>query len=321
MRILMATQNYHANVNGAAVFAVRLAEGLVDAGHEVMVLAPSERREAYVMERNGVAVRALAAFPLGHDAFVTPFPRRAIETAIDEFVPDVVHLQDHYPLCHAALKAARDRGLPLLATNHFLPENIISQVALFRRFPRIAGRLMWRQVLAVLNAAAVVTTPTQTAADILVRAGLRRPVEAVSCGVDAERFSPATRPGEDLRARYGLRPDLINFMYLGRVQGDKNLEVLVDAMYRLPEEARGRLLLAGKGDLVGKLRARAEHLGLDGHVRFAGYVPSADLPGVLASADVFTMPSKVELQSIATLEAMAAGRPVLAARRTLKKSP
>jgi 1,2-diacylglycerol 3-alpha-glucosyltransferase len=314
MRILMATQNYHANVNGAAIFTVRLAEGLVARGHQVMVLVPSERRRPYRVSRNGVALQGVGALPLAADVFVTLRPGRAVERAFDDFDPEVVHIQDHYPLSRSVLRAARARHLPVVATNNFLPENIITQVPPFRLMPHAIARVLWQLDLAVLNRADVVTTPTETGAGILRGQGLRRPVEVISSGVDVRRFAPPTDAGRDeLCARYGFTPGQTHFLYVGRMQGDKNLDVLLDAMQRLPVAAGAQLMLAGKGNLLAGLRRRAAQLGVDGRVVFAGYVPSADLPGLLAAADVFAMPSMVELQSIATLEAMAAGRPVLAA--------
>lgn len=54
-------------------------------------------------------------------------------------------------------------------------------------------------------------------------------------------------------------------------------------------------------------------MGLTDRVRFTGFIPNADVPGLMNSVDVFVMPSEAELLSISTLEAMACGRPVLLA--------
>ena len=111
---------------------------------------------------------------------------------------------------------------------------------------------------------------------------------------------------------YGLDQERVLFLYVGRVDRDKSLEVLLEAL-RERDRDDVQVGIAGHGSALESLRARAQRLALRRRVAFAGYVPAPDLPALLNSADIFCMPSEVELQSIATLEAMATGRPVLAA--------
>jgi glycosyltransferase involved in cell wall biosynthesis len=73
------------------------------------------------------------------------------------------------------------------------------------------------------------------------------------------------------------------------------------------------LAIAGHGLYEPLLRKQMQALGLEGRVVFIGFVGPEDLPALYNSADIFIMPSPEELQSIATLEAMACGKPVLAA--------
>src|SRR5439155_23320461 len=100
-------------------------------------------------------------------------------------------------------------------------------------------------------------------------------------------------------------------LYVGRLDRGKRIAVLIHAFHRLSREDL-QLPIAGRGRHGRALRALAERLALGRRVVFTGFVPDEDLPGLLNSVDVFVMPSEAELQSIATLEAMATGRPVLA---------
>jgi len=316
VRILIAGQTYHPSTNGQAVFTTNLAEALVCAGHDVLVIVPSERFHAYRQMRNGVCVQALLALrlaPAPADVHVALRPTGQVGCMLDAFQPDLVHIQDHYPLSRSMLRQSRRRGLPLVGTNHFLPENIIAQVRLFRHAPGVAGRVLWNTVLEVFNQLDSVTTPTRTAAAILREQRLRPPITAISCGVDLDRFHPD--PAIDrasLRRRYGLDPRKILLLYLGRVDQDKGLDRLIWAFQRLGR-ADLQLAIAGKGLHLKALRALVEQLALGQRIVFPGYIPEADLPALFNSADIFVMPSAVELQSLATLEAMATGRPVLAA--------
>lgn len=315
MRILIAAQTYRPATNGAAVFAVRLAEGLAASGHQVHVAMPSDRGRPYVDDERGVRIHALPALslaPLYPEIHVTLWPGREVRTLLDGVQPQVVHIQDHYPLSRAVLVASRARGLPVLGTNNFLPDNMIPQLP-FPASRALAEQLLWRMVLDVLGRADLVTAASETSARILRARGLRVPVEAISSGIDLERFRP--QPGLDraaVRRRYGLDPERTLVVYVGRLDRDKRVDLLLEALART---GRGdvQLAVAGRGRDGGALVARAQRLGLGQRAVFLGYVPDEDLPALLNSADIFAMPSQVELQSIATLEAMATGRPVLAA--------
>jgi glycosyltransferase involved in cell wall biosynthesis len=316
MRIVIAAQTYRPATNGAAVFANHLATGLARAGHEVVVLMPSNRVRAYEERWEGVRIRGVAALPLlpfYPEIYVTLFCGREVGRLLDALQPDVVHIHDHYPLSRAVLGASRARGLPVVGTNNFLPENLVSQMPALPAGRALLERLLWKMVLDPLDRVEVVTAASETSAAILRQQGLRPPVRAISCGVDLGRFHPdPTVDRAATRWRYGLDPGRAVFLYVGRLDPDKRLDVLLHAMQRLLREDL-QLAVVGRGRQMGALQGLAARLGLDAQVRFTGYVPDDDLPALLNSADVFVMPSEAELQCLAALEAMATARPLLAA--------
>jgi glycosyltransferase involved in cell wall biosynthesis len=103
-------------------------------------------------------------------------------------------------------------------------------------------------------------------------------------------------------------------MFVGRVDQEKRIDLLLQAMARLSRKDL-QLAILGTGRYDEEIHQLASELGLDvdRHVVFTGRVSGEDLPRLLNAADLFAMPSEAELQSIATLEAMACGLPVLAA--------
>jgi phosphatidylinositol alpha 1,6-mannosyltransferase len=88
---------------------------------------------------------------------------------------------------------------------------------------------------------------------------------------------------------------------------------LLRAFARLPAALGARLEVVGMGSLRPALAGLATTLGVGASVRFLGAVDDDPLLAAYARADVFVMPGTAELQSLATLEAMAAGLPVVAA--------
>jgi len=138
-------------------------------------------------------------------------------------------------------------------------------------------------------------------------------VSVVPYGVDG-RFVP--RPARaDLRGRHDLGPGPVA-LFFGGLKPRKNLPMLLDVWTRVaPLHPEARLLIAGGGPLLGRLRALAERRGLAGSVRFTGYVAEAEKADHFSLADLFVFPSAMEGFGLAVAEAMACGLPVVASDR------
>jgi 1,2-diacylglycerol 3-alpha-glucosyltransferase len=315
MRIVLAGQAYFRPDNGQATFTVQLAHGLVRAGHEVLVLAPAPAGEtAGRKELEGVQLHTFKAWHLPHNANITLGQRREMTRVVRSFNPHVVHIQDHYFLSRTAVSIAKQYNYRRLGTNHFLPENLADNFRIPRSLQPLAERLLWAQMLSVYRQLDAVTAPSHTAVKILQTQKLDLPLRAISCGVDLERFHPRNDfDWEAIRRKYGLDPNKTLFLYVGRVDREKDIQIIVRALAQLPRTDI-QFGIAGKGSYMADLRQEIRHLGLDdGRVVLMGFVSDEDLPLLLNTADVFTMPSPAELLSIASLEAMASGLPVLAA--------
>jgi glycosyltransferase involved in cell wall biosynthesis len=161
-----------------------------------------------------------------------------------------------------------------------------------------------------------VTTPTETAALILRSHNIQAPVVPVSCGVDTRRFRPAFEHEQAfLKRSFGFDHSTSIFLYVGRHDCEKRVDLLIRAASLLRQKGCTdiRLVMAGQGAAREQLESLARSCELGQQASFLGFVPSDDLPRLYRAADIFAMPSPEELQSIATLEAMASGKPVLAA--------
>jgi len=316
MRLLIVGTTYRPAHNGQAIFTTQLAEGLARRGHAVTVAVPGPRGPS-CFERNGVVVHVLPSVSLDRwhpDAALPLMPHRALRAVMAAAKPEIVHVHDHYPLSRAAVRLARGMGVRVVGTDHFVPDNLKPYLPAVRWAGRAYDRLLWWWMLDLYNRLDVVTAPSETAADLLVRSGLRVPVRPISCGVDVGRFAPMTDLNRAAwRRRYGLDETHMLCLYVGRLDGEKGVDVLLHAVSLL-DRGTVTLAIAGKGAARPALEQLARALELGNRARFLGFVPDEDLPALLNSADLFAMPSTAELLSIATLEAMACGRPVLAAR-------
>jgi glycosyltransferase involved in cell wall biosynthesis len=214
----------------------------------------------------------------------------------------VVHVQSHFGVGRATLRAATERGIPVVATNHFMPENLLGYAPIPRRLRASVARWAWRDLVRVYRRAWVVTAPTPRAAALLTANGLPGEPLAISCGIDLDHY----RAGRTSPPAAGT-----TVLFVGRLDKEKNVDELIRAVALLRPDVR--LEIVGDGACRASLTAIAGGLGMLARTRFHGFVSDHDLVAAYQRADVFCMPGTAELQSLATMEAMAAGLPVIAA--------
>lgn len=310
LTIVIGCDTFAPDVNGAARFAERLAAGLVDRGHDVHIVAPAASRKhgTWIEEHEGRKMtahrlRSWRWYPHDWLRFALPWTSKAnARRILDEVKPDVVHFQSHIVVGRGLAAEAQKRGIRIIATNHVMAENIVEFSLLPKFLQKTFIKLAWADARKSFDRAEAVTTPTQKAAEFLEASTGLRGIHAVSCGIDAHDYTP------DFSPRTGNR-----ILFVGRVTGEKHIDVLLNAMKLLPAELDARLQIVGGGDQLKNLQALAETLGIADRVEFLGYVSDEELRQAYTRATVFAMPSIAELQSIATMEAMASGLPVVAA--------
>ena len=313
MRILIAGTTYYPALNGQSVFMVNLAEGLARKGHDVVVLFPLSR--SLSRKRNGVQLESFASISLGffHEESYLPVLFHKVRQVFDGFQPEIVHIQDHYPLSWSVVRQAKKRRLKIVGTNHFGPVSLEPYIPGALWLKPILDRLLWLWMLGLFRRLDYVTAPSPAAVDVLRTLGLKVPTQAVTCGTDLSRFFPD--PSVDrmaCRAQYGLDQHRTVFLYVGRVDQEKRIDVMLRAVGLLQRDDI-QLAIVGQGAALSQLQELAKSLRLEDRVCFTGSVPNQELPQLLNSADVFAMAGEAESLSIASLEAMACGLPVLLA--------
>ncbi|MGU3503000.1 glycosyltransferase [Mycobacterium sp. C31M] len=306
MKIALCGETYPPDINGAAIFSQRLAVGLAAKGHEMHVIAPSPSGESYREVRHGVIIHRIPSYrypwhPTFRIADISR-ARAAVSEVLDEAVPDIIHIQAHFLVGRLSAIEAGRRNIPLVATNHFMPENLRWQLPV--RVPNwmygTIKSIAWRDLANVLRKADAVTVPTSHAVEVLrEKTGETRGL-AISCGVDLQRFRPKGADGHSAAS---------TLLFVGRLDKEKHVDELIRV---LPYLSAMQLRIVGSGSEGSRLKKLARSIDVDSRVHFIGTVEDADLGAEYTRADVFCMPGRVELQSIATLEAMSSGLPVVA---------
>ena len=204
------------------------------------------------------------------------------------------------------LYEARKRGIRVIATNHFMPENLDPFLPFPKWFKRIVARNSWRDMGKVMGKAAVVTTPTPLAAKAMVEYARLPDVMPLSNGIEASTYE--LQPGETID-----RPEHPTVLFVGRLAEEKHVDVLINAVAKTPRELNVHAEIVGGGEVKPALIALAKQLGIEDRVEFRGLVSDEELRRAYLRADIFCMPGTAELQSLVTLEAMSASTPVLLA--------
>jgi glycosyltransferase involved in cell wall biosynthesis len=310
LRILIGADTFAPDVNGAARFAERLAAGMIERGHQVFIMAPagSAKHGTWIEEHGGAKMRVFRLrsyrWPL-HDwlRFALPWTIKKNSARVIEAVkPDVVHFQSHIIIGRGLSIEAVERGIRVIGTNHFMPENLLDFAPIPKFLQKWSIGLAWKAAARSFGRAEAVTTPTRRAAEFLEKNTGLRHVHAISCGIDARNYRPSFEPRTENRV-----------IFVGRVTGEKQIDVLLKAIALLPAEFDTKLDIVGDGDQKRNLEALAEQLGIRDRVTFTGYVSDDELRDAYSRATLLGMPSIAELQSIVTMEAMASGLPVVAA--------
>ena len=312
LRIVIGCDTFPPDINGAARFAERLAGGLSRHGHEVHIITAAFDKNygTFIETHDGspMTVHRIKSYKLmQHETlrFVWPFTlKRKTDRLLDQIQPDAVHMQSHLVMGRYLSKSAKQRRIRLLATNHIMPENLIKySVIIPKWFEKPMMKLAWKDAGHILKRADFITTPTRRAANLLEAAAGVKDVLAISCGIDASRFHNSTPPTN--------KPPRV--LFLGRLDYEKHIHNLLKAVAKLPSELGIQVEIVGNGGERENLKALAAELGITDQVVFTGHISEEELPRAYERATVFAMPSIAELQSIATMEAMASGRPVVAA--------
>lgn len=241
---------------------------------------------------------------------------------------DVIHATDAYfAYARTAALASRIYGTPMSASVH-TDTPAYTRIYSERVFRRLAGggklcrfltrdlalparleRRMRRQLCRQADGTADFLMPAsghEWLREVSTRLGAQR---VMSRGIDSQRFSPDKRDRAELQRRFGIPAHRPVIAFAGRVDRGKGVDVLAQAMRSLlRDETDVHLVVAGEGMEVSLLRRT-----LGDRVACTGYLEQDDLAWLMASADLFVFPSRIEVSPNVVLEAKASGLPVIAA--------
>ncbi|TVV75139.1 glycosyltransferase family 4 protein [Sphingomonas solaris] len=308
LRVALFTGNYNYVRDGANQALNRLVGYLLKQGAAVRIYSPRTDKPAFPSVGKVVGVPALALPGRGEYRAPIMIPPR-VRRDIAAFDPTIFHVASPEILGHRAVSLARAHGRPVVASVH----------TRFETYPRYYGvAFLEPLVLAALRRfyrrCDAIVAPSESMAQLLREQRMSYDVGIWTRGVDEDTFNPARRSME-WRRSLGIADDEVVVGFVGRLVMEKGLDVFSDTIDQLQKRGvRHRVLVIGEGPAREWFERRLPQ------AVFAGFQKGEDLGRAVASADMLFNPSVTETFGNVTLEAMAVGLPVIAARATGSQS-
>ena len=304
---------------GMNVHVRQLARALGKMGILVDIFTRSHGDEPEIIEYISDCVRVVH-LPAGE----AEVPLEELYGCLPQFLEGVEEFQRENGLIYQAVHShywlsgwvgqemARNLNMPHLVTFHTLA--LIKMQSRAGEKEPLQRQQTEREIMASASKIVAFSPHERDAMARLYGADPKR-IELVPCGVDLSRFRPLDQ--EESRRRLGLNGDKV-FLYVGRIESLKGVDLLVHTAAHLEIPQGVRVLVVGGDDgqnqEVERLRQLAQDLDVAEVVDFVGQVDQEELPVYYSAADVCVVPSFYESFGLAALESMACGTPVVASR-------
>ncbi|MGB5485369.1 glycosyltransferase family 4 protein [Parasphingorhabdus sp.] len=308
LRIALYSGNYNFVRDGANQALNRLVDYLLRQGAAVRVYSPTTDTPAFEPTGDLISVPSVA-FP-GRGEY--RFPTRLsgdVRKDLEQFKPNIMQISSPDRVGHKMVSWARKTNIPVLASVH----------TRFETYPRYYNLAFLEPVIEAIlrrlyRRCDALVAPSESMAQVLRDQRMNYDVGIWSRGVDRETFNSGHR---DMawRRSLGIADDEPVIGFLGRLVMEKGLDVFSDAIDELKRrKVTHKVVVIGEGPAQQWFEDR-----ISGAI-FAGFQQGSELGRAVASMDMLFNPSITETFGNVTLEAMASGLPVVAAKATGSQS-
>lgn len=308
LRIALFSGNYNYVRDGANQALNRLVGYLLSQGASVRVYSPTVPEPAFPATGDVVSIPS-AAIPFRPEYRIPLTLSAKAKRDLDAFNPNVVHISSPDRVARQAVKWARKRNLPVLCSVHTRFETYFRYYNMSFAEPLVEAwlRRLYRKCDALV-------APSESFAQVLREQRMNYDIDIWSRGVDREIFNPGRRDLEWRRAQ-GIQDKPVVIGFLGRLVMEKGLDVFSDAIDQLRRRnVPHQVMVIGEGPARVWFESRLPD------ARFVGFQGGQDLGRAVACMDLLFNPSVTETFGNVTLEAMACGLPVVAAKATGSQS-
>ncbi len=304
LRIALFSGNYNYVRDGANQALNRLVDYLLRQGAAVRIYSPTIEKPAFEPKGDLISIPSFAIprreeyqFPIA----ITPTVKRDLHV----FNPNIVHTSSPDLVGHRAVTWARNNNLPILSSVH----------TRFDTYARYYNMAFLEPIMVYLlrryyQRCNALVAPSESMAQILRDQNMNDDISIWSRGVDRDIFDPTQRSNE-WRRLLGIQDDDIVIGFLGRLVIEKGLDIFAQTIHllqKLNPKNNFKILIIGQGPARDWFEKQVPN------AIFAGFQDGQNLGRAVASMDILFNPSITETFGNVTLEAMASGVPVVAAK-------
>jgi glycosyltransferase involved in cell wall biosynthesis len=308
LRIALFSGNYNYVLDGANQALNQLVGYLLRQGASVRVYSPTVAEPAFAPTGDLVSVPSVA-FPSRSEYRMPLFLSRSVRRDLEAFNPNIVHISSPDRVSRKAVKWAQNRHLPVLCSVHTRFETYLRYYNLAFMEPVLEAwiRRLYRKCDALV-------APSESFAQVLRQQRMNYDIDIWTRGVDRDIFDPSQRD-MSWRRGLGIADEIPVIGFLGRLVMEKGLDVFCDTIDQLKRrKVAYQVVVIGDGPARPWFETRIPD------AKFVGFQVGSDLGRAVASMDMFFNPSVTEAFGNVTLESMASGLPVVAAKATGSQS-
>lgn len=307
MKIAYFTNTYLPNRYGSVNSIESFRKELERLGHQVFIFVPNHQE--YQDENPAVFRTFSLTFPIKRDyPIAVPFWKK-VWNRMDELKPDLVHCHQPFLLGDAGLKWAKKNGKKTVFTYHCQYEKYTHYAAFLPE--KIAKWYVIRKATNFANQCDLVISPSNSIKEIIINQGVTTKIITLPTGIFWKKFQNGRRAF--IRNKYGIKDDELVLLCLGRIEKEKNLLFLAEAVKRVMiNNKKVKFVMVGEGSLWGQLEKIFDHPKLAGRIIATGLIPPEEVQDYYSAGDIFLQTSLSETQGIIYFEAMASGLMVIA---------
>jgi len=326
MKVLMIN-HFPLDGSGSGTYTRNIAVHLQKKGHEVCIIMPENTK--HYADIPGIEIIPVffqhtekidGMLPFNFPCFTT-HPRsvmtfydlddsqlemylsafeQAVNKAVEEFKPDIIHGQHIWLLSWLAIKT----GVPYVVTAHGTDLMGYKQGERFRKYADETAQGAKRIITISNDNTELVTELFPTCADKAI---------FMQNGYDTERFYPEPAPREQIEKMFDIKLKNKLVLFVGKLAHFKGVDILIEALRLYENEYPGDVttIIAGDGELATSLKKQAKDGNLN-DLHFMGHLNSTQLRELYSTADVSLVPSRREPFGLVAIEALACGCPVIA---------
>lgn len=313
MRICIVCDDIFPSMGGKGKVAERYSKKFVEKGHEVIVFAGRYKDKKGVQKKGEIKIYRFSGVALPKNSYHffigMPFPYKLYKILKNHQI-EIVNIYSGTYLTFLSILAAKTLGIPVIMSVHSQPENLTANIGIDSY---LVKKYYYKFIVGICNMSDAVQVPSEFTYKLLKKIGFNKRVEVISNGVNLKFFNPNV-DYSSFSKKFHLEGKKI-VLYVGRLMKEKNVDTLIKSFSLVLEKIKDAVLvIVGDGFLKTELEQLTHSLGISNKVIFTGRIPEKDLNMPFAIADLFVLPSLVELQGLVLLEAMASGKSLLIAK-------